>query len=231
MATALDIIKRSMRMFSAIGQGNAPTASEASDALNALNAMIDSWSISRLAVYQILEENFTWASGSSSQTIGPSGNFNTVRPNRIDGGFSRINNVDYLFRVIDRREYDSIAVKTTQSTYPNVIFYDPVVTLGTLYAYPVPNATLSVYIRSWKQLQSFTALTDTLTLPPGYQRALEYNLAVELNTEYPDLPLPDTVRQKAVESLSQIKTLNAPTMISTLGLGKGRRYNIYADAN
>ena len=229
MATASDIINRSLRMFSAIGSGKSATASEASDALNILNAMIDSWSIDRLTIYQILEENFTWAAGQTSRTIGPAGNFNTVRPNRIEGGFSRINNIDYLFRMIEKREYDSIAVKTTQSTYPNVMFYDPVVTIGVLYAYPVPSGSLDVHLKSWKQLQSFTTLTDTLTLPPGYQRAIEYNLAVELQTEYPDLPLPDSVRQKATESLAAIKTLNAPTLISNLGLGKGLRYNIYAD--
>ncbi len=229
MATALDMIKRSMRMFSAIGQGNAPTAAEASDALNVLNAMIDSWSIDRLTVYRIIEENFTWPAAQTSVTIGPAGNFNTVRPNRIDGVFSRVNNVDYVTRMIDKREYDSIAVKTTQSTYPNVMFYDPVVTIGVLYAYPVPSGSLDVHIKSWKQLQSFTSLTDTLTLPPGYQRAIEYNLAVELQVEYPDLQLPASVSQKAIESLAAVKTLNTPTLISNLGMGKGLRYNIYAD--
>lgn len=229
MTTASDIINRSLRMFSAIGSGKSATASEASDALNILNAMIDSWSIDRLSIYQILEETFTWASGQTSRTIGPGGNFVTVRPNRIEGGFSRINNVDYIFRIIDKDQYDSIAVKNTQSTYPNVMFYDPVVTTGVLYAYPVPNVSLEVHLKSWKQIQSFTALTDTLTLPPGYQRAIEYNLAVELQTEYPDLPLLDSVRQKATESLAAIKTLNTPTLISNLGLGKGLRYNIYSD--
>jgi hypothetical protein len=231
MATASDIINRSLRMLSVIGSGKSATASEASDALNILNAMIDSWSIDRLTVYQILEETFTWAASSTSRTIGPTGDFVTVRPNSVEGGFSRINNVDYLFKMIDKRDYDSIAVKTTSSTYPNVIFYDPTATNGTLYAYPVPNASLSVHLKSWKQLQSFTTLTDSLTLPPGYQRAIEYNLAVELSTEYPDLPLSDLVRQKATESLSAIKTINSPTLLSATGLGKGRRYNIYADAH
>lgn len=229
MTTVLDIIKRSLRLFSAIGQGNAPTASEASDALNVLNSMIDSWSIDRLIVYQILEENFTWSGGQISQTIGPAGNFNTVRPNRIDGIFARVNNVDYVTRLVDKRSYDSIAVKTTQSTYPNIMFYDPAVTIGVLYAYPVPSGALNMHIKSWKQLQSFTSLTDVVLLPPGYQRAIEYNLSCELSGEYPDLTLPSLVLQKSVESLAAIKTLNAPTLIGNIGMGKGMRYNIYAD--
>jgi hypothetical protein len=225
MATILDVIKKSLRPY---GVSN-PTATEASDALSAVNAMLESWSIERLYVYQIMEETFTWAGGNTSRTIGVGGNFNTSNPTNIVSGFTRINSIDYPFDVIEKNEYDAIAAKSTQSQYPDKIYFDNAATLGTLYAYPVPSASISIHINSWKPLQSFTALTDVVALPPGYRRAIEACLSVELQGDYPDLPLPASVIEVAKQSKSSIKTFNTPTIYADLGLGGGRRYNIFSD--
>lgn len=230
MATALDMIKKSMRLSGAIGQSKEITASQASDALDTLNSMLESWSIERLFVYQIYDETVSWTSGQSSRTIGSGGNFNTTRPSRIEDGFTRISNIDYRYRSISKDEYDAIANKTTQSSYPDVIYYDNTASLGVLYAYPVPNATVSIHLNTWKQLQSFSTLTTVLALPPGYRRAIEYNLTVELQGEYPDLALHQSVIEIARQSKAAIKTQNYPEIISNLGLGGGRRYDIYSDA-
>lgn len=229
MATALDIIKKSMRLKGAIGRNDPVPAQEASDHLSSLNQMLAAWSIERLMVYQILQENFTWTSGQSSRTIGSGGNFSTTRPSRIEDGFSRISNIDYPYKVITKQQYDAIADKTTQSSYPDYVYYSPSMATGTLYAYPVPSANLDFYVNSWKQLQSFTALTDSVSLPPGYERAIVYNFAVELDGEYPDLPLPDSVVKIATESKAAIKDLNITPLIASLGIGTGRRYDINAD--
>jgi len=229
MATALSMIKKALKKFGAIGQGNEITSLQASDALDTLNSMLDSWSIERLFVYQIADETVSWTASQSSRTIGSGGNFNTTRPSRIANGFTRISGQDYPYRAIDKAEYDSIVTKTTESSYPEVIYYDNTPTLGVLYAYPVPSSTVSIHLNTWKQLQSFSALTTAVDLPPGYQRAIEYNLAIELHGEYQDLELPASVIEIAKQSKAAIKTFNTPTLISNLGLGGGGRYNIYAD--
>lgn len=213
MATALDMIKRSMRLLGALGQGEVPTAQEATDGLNALNTMLDSWLVDRLMVYQILEETFTWTANASSKTIGSGGDFNTTRPTRILPGFTRINSVDYPYEVIDQDQYDALPYKTVTSSFPDKIYYDNAATLGTLYAYPIPNADVSLHLNSWKQLQSFTTLSTALTLPPGYQRAIEFNLAVEFAPEL-GLPVPANVAQIANQAKAAIKRFNAPQIVS-----------------
>lgn len=228
MATALDLVKKSMRLCGALGQGEVPTANEATDGLNTLNAMLDSWSIDRLMVYHILQENFSWASGNASRTIGSGGNFSTTRPTKIESGFTRISNQDYPFRVVDREHYDAITDKTTQSSYPEIIYYDATMATGTIYAYPVPSSTITVYINSWKQLGSLSALTTSLSLPPGYQRAIEYNLAVEIAPEY-GMSVPASVMDIAVKSKAAIKRINAPSLVAQVGISTGSRYNINSD--
>lgn len=226
MATALDLITKSMRLIGALGQSESPTTDEANDGLSALNTMLDGWSIEKLLVYQILQENFTWASGQSSRTIGSGGNFNTTRPTKLEDAFTRINDIDYPYTVVDKEIYDAQADKTAQSDYPEIVYFSQSVPLGTIYGYPVPNGSIDFYINSWKQLQSFAALTTDLALPAGYRRAIEFNLAIELHAEYPDLSLPESVRIIAGQSKAAIKRLNSQTIVSQTDVSVGRRQNI-----
>lgn len=227
MATALDLIEKSMRLFGALSDGESATASEAGDGLDGLNTMLDSWSIERLMVYHILQENFTWASGNASRTIGSGGNFDTTRPTKIVSGFTRISNVDYPFQVVEREHYDAITDKTTQSSYPEIVYYDGTMSTGVVYGYPVPNASITVYINSWKQLQQFSALSTDLALPPGYRRAIEYNFAIEFASEF-GMDVPARVERIANESKAAIKRINSPSIVAAVELAGGGRYNINA---
>lgn len=227
MASALDMIKRSMRLIHALAEGESPTATEANDALEALNTMLDSWSLESFFVYQINQEALTWASGNSSRTIGSGGNFNTTRPTRIEDGFTRINNIDYPYRVVSKEHYDGIVDKTTQSTYPEVVYFKQESPLGTIYGWPVPSESISFYLNSWKQLQQFTSLTTDIALPAGYKRAIEFNLAVELGPEF-EMDVPDSVIRIAAESKSAVKRSNQTDLVSQIEVGSihGTRYNI-----
>ena len=90
MPTALQLVKRSMRLIGALEGGGTPTADEQTDGIAALNSMLDAWSIQGLNVYQVQDEAFTWASGQVSQTIGSGGDFSTARPAQIEGFFQRL---------------------------------------------------------------------------------------------------------------------------------------------
>jgi len=230
MTTANKMIERAMRLIGATGQGEVPTNDEYSDGLNAMNAMLEAWSIDRLLVYEIVKENFTWPIGKNTVTIGPGGDFDTQRPVKMSDGFSRIANIDYPYRLVDRRAYDDITDKTTKTNYPNVIYYDPIYPVGTLAAYPVPDSNLDVHIRSWKQLQQFTDGTVELSLPPGYQRAIEFNLAVEISPEF-QMNIPPLVLAMSSKTLTLVKKLNKPSMVAKLdpAIAPAARYNIYRD--
>jgi hypothetical protein len=207
--TAHDVIRGSMRLIGAVDPGEELTADEASDGLELLNEMLESWSTERLSVYQILQENFTLVAGTASYTIGSGATFNTTRPLNILSGFIRYSSVDYPLAILTREEYDRIALKTT-SYLPESLYYQPSVANGTIYLYGVPDYAYTLYIDSTKQLQSFTALTTTIVLPPGYKRAIRYALALEIAPEY-NRKVPDAVLAIARESKAAIKRLNSRT--------------------
>ena len=84
--------------------------------------------------------------------------------------------------------------------------------------WPVPSVAGNVIVWSWKPLSSIATLTTALSVPPGYLRALRYNLGVELAPEY-GRQLDPVVIENAVESKASIKRMNTP--ITLMGIDQG----------
>lgn len=234
--TAQTMITRSMRLIQVLGTDANPTAQEAADGLYALNSMLDAWSVERLMVYQVQQNSYSWASGASSKTIGSGGDFDTSRPIRIEkeGNFFRTSRgLDYPVTVYSREEYDGIGSKTAGGAIPEYLFHDGGFPLMTLYAYPVPSETLTLYINKWKPLQQFTALTSQLLLPAGYQAAIEYNLGPWLAPEFgaAAVKAAERLEKRAAQLKTAIKNVNQPDLIAKTDLPLvGRRSRIESDS-
>lgn len=217
--TALTLISRSMRLIQVLGADATPTTLEAADGLYALNSMLDAWSIERLMVYQVQQSSYEWAADAGSKTIGSGGDFSASRPNRIEksGNFFRTSdNLDYPLTVYSREEYDRIVQKVTGSSIPEYLFHDTGFPLMTLYAYPIPSDTLTLYLNTWKPLQQFTALTSTISLPAGYQAAIEFNLGPWMAPEFGAAAVAAAGRleKRAAQLKTAIKNVNMPDLIS-----------------
>lgn len=238
MPTALGIITRAMRLARVIGKGETLDSDEGADGLTALNAMLDSWQLERLLVYQIVQGSYTWPASTTSRTIGSGGNFSATRPHKIDSAIVRDSaNLDYPLRLMeDRREYDALADKSIEQAIPDRLFYDPAYPLGVLYLIGIPSASITLKLNTWQTLQSFSALTTDLSLPPGYQRAIEYNLAIEFGPEFGKTIKPE-VTMVAAQSKSAIQNINQPSMVQKVdpalvacaGIAGGA-YNIFTDS-
>lgn len=225
------MILRALRLNGEKAHGGTLSSDEQTDYLSDLNAMMDSWNLERLMVYQLLQESKALTSSVGSYTIGSGGAFSTTRPNRIvDPCFIRDSaNVDHPLTLIDAPMYGSIFQKDVDGTYPSYLFYDGAFSssLGTIFLYPEPAASLTLYINSWKQLQTFALISTTVALPPGYQRAIEFNLAVEIAGGFKNVS--PEVAKIARESKAAIKGFNAPSGVLRLdaGIAGNARSNIF----
>lgn len=232
MATALDLIKRAMRLAQVSTKGETPDNDESQDGLDALNTMLDSWQVDRLFVYQIREESFTWAANDQTQTVGSGGDFNTDLPTRIaDDCAFVVNSIDFPAQLIGIDAWTQIPDKTTTSTFPWFIYPEYGAALVTLSCYPIPSANVSFKLRTWKRLQSFTALTTDLSLPPGYQRAIEFSLAEEIAGEY-GTEIPPRVSAIAMNARRLLRKINSPSPVMRSDAGRlTRRHtaNVKAD--
>jgi len=231
--TARNMVDRAMRLARILGAGTAMTASEGANGLYALNSMLNSWQLERLSCYAIhKDESLTWTANAASMTVGSGGGLNITRPIKIEDIVFTYNSTDYpVEKMLTREQYDAIPIKTNTSSFPQWAFYDPAFTLANLYVYPVPSAALTLAIYSWQTLQNFGTLDTTLSLPPGYQKAIETNLAIEIAPEY-NRTIPDDVRRMAAQAKANIKTVNAVSMVAQVDgalFDRARPWNIYAD--
>ena len=213
--TARDLIKGSMRLIGVLASGEQPSASEAADALASLNSLIDSWRTKRLLVYSVLPETFSLVAGKKKYTMGPGGDFDTVRPVRVELAkfiYSQIGTpgpgpLHLSLEIINVDQYNAFIVPDTQSPIPMWVYIDDAFPLRNVYFYTVPNMVNSVELFTWKQLTGFPNLDADISLPPGYEKALRYALAMELAPEYGTSPS-DVVVSTAATARADVMSSN-----------------------
>jgi hypothetical protein len=210
------------------------TAAEQTHHLEGMNTMLASWSLEKLMCYQLVQEDFALTTSVGSYTIGAGGAFNTARPTKIvDPCFVRDSgNIDYGVTIVDAKTYGMLSQKDTDGTYPRYLFYDAAfaASLATIFLYPEPTSSLTLFINSHKQLTRFASISETVVLPPGYQMAIETNYAILACAGYRDPPA--AVVKLARDSKAAIKGINLPSGILRMdpSLVGASRSNILSNA-
>lgn len=209
--TAGDIIASSLRLLGVLASGEAPSANESNDALNSLNDMLDSWSLESLMIPNRVREVFPITSSQQTYTMGPGGDFSTTRPTNVENVLIQIvANSPYLelpLKLLTKDQYAGLLLKTITSPYPLYCYVEGTAPLETINLWPFPSQSDNLVIYSAKQLSDLTNLTTALSLPPGYERAIRYCLAIELAAEY-GKEAGEQVIGIAVEAKTAIKRIN-----------------------
>lgn len=230
--TAGDQIYAALRLIGQLAEGETPSADTANDALGALNQMIDSWSVERLSVFSTQDQVFTWPASQVSRTIGLTGDFVGNRPIELDDStyfLDPTSGVSYGVKLINRQQYNGIALKTVTSTYPQVLFINMDMPNATMRVYPVPTRDLEWHFVSITELTQPALLATTLAFPPGYLRAFKYNLACEIAAEFGVEPS-HTVQRIAITSKRNIKRINNPNDAMSIPqslIARRSRFNVY----
>lgn len=232
-SSVANLINGSLRLLGVLAEGETPSAATADDALVAFQQMVDSWNTERLAVFSTQDQVFNWPSGVLSRTLGPSGDFVGNRPILLDDATyfrDPQTNVSYGIKIINQQQYDGIAVKTVTSTYPQVIWVNMTYPNIEMYVYPKPLRLLEWHFISVDELTKPANLGTMLAFPPGYLRAMRYNLACELAPEFGVEPSAQ-VQRIAMYSKRNLKRINNPDDIMALPysiVATRQRFNIFA---
>lgn len=236
--TVGDLITLSLQDSGVFGDGQSIDGRDANNALTRLNRMVAQWNRKRWLVFELINVGVV-STGAESYTVGPGGDFNTPRPDRLeDGCFVRQlntappNQVDYPLRVVPSKEdYNRIRLKT-MGTWPDTIFYDSAFPLGSVFPWPVPSASIyEIFILLKNQISQFTGLSQPINLPPEYEAALDYNLQVRLRVAY-RLPPDPAMVALAKDALNTIRGANVqiPTLRMPPAVVSGtRNYNVFSD--
>lgn len=226
--TALTLITQAYQDIGILGVGTpTPTPYQQQVAFVRLNQMIDGWATQMLTIPFVSRSVFPTVAGkggdppSSPYTIGVGGDFDTARPVYLQGAGLLLNNaqpypVELPRALLTSDAYQAIQVKGLQSTLFTNVYYRPTYTggLGEILLWPIPdNSDNSVVLYNSQQVGQFADLTTEYDFPPGYQEAMQSNLAIRLagsnGVSQADVP---TVFMMARESLATMKRANVRLM-------------------
>ncbi|HZT29718.1 MAG TPA: hypothetical protein VFA33_07545 [Bryobacteraceae bacterium] len=217
--TVSDLIYTGLRLAGVLGRPRRTASpSELAEGLDVLNAMLDAWNIERLMVYTTPRSVWNVQANQQTYTIGPGGDFDTARPPRIErAGYLWLANpaqpLEQPMEVLTLEQWQAVPLKTLASTLCTKLYYQPDFPLGKIILWPAPTVSNQLALYNWQLTSAFASLEDPVAFPPGYQNALEYNLALELIPRYPGRSTRDPlVIERAADTKARIKSLNAPTL-------------------
>lgn len=224
--TVQKLIDGAARLTRVKGRGRALTGEDSAAWMETLNMMLESWALDNALIYSMVKENFTLASSANNYSIGSGGDFDTVRPEEILNMFIRAGGFDHPIVMITDAEYSAIGSKSV-STRPARAWYNPTYPTGTIYFESKPTVGESVHIDSLKPITTFDNLAQEVSLPPGYNALIKFNLAVEGANEYGRSVLPETA-MRAEQLLNAVRRRNKRTPILAVdkALQGGESFNI-----
>lgn len=228
MPSATQIITKALKIAGVLGESETPTAEQASDGLVSLNDMLDSWSTDETYIFTIESQTFPLVDGIKQYTIGVGGDFDTARPIMINSVVVNLDGITYPLQMIDAADYSTIAFKENNTGIPQYFYCDFAFPLANIYLYGLPSQNLTITLGIQKQLTTFANLTTQYTFPPGYNRLLNYGLAMEIAPEY-GMSMSPEAQFIASEAKANVRNRNlpAPVMKTEVGYISG----IYGYAN
>lgn len=232
--TARQLITLALKQAGILGVGQTALAEDMNDCFTLLQQMIAQWQVNRWLVPALIDIK-TIGNSAKSNTIGAGGYWNVPRPNDIKGGYIIQLNTGPtpvslpLTKVFSYEEYIQIAVKDLNSL-ASYFFYDNAWTggLGNIFIWPIPNNQYECHLLVQADLGWPIDLNTAFTLPPQYQEAIFYNLAIRINSMY-QFPASIETMKLAKASLNTIKTSNTqiPKMQMPVGLKRGKSFNLW----
>lgn len=221
MATWLDLLNQSLILCSMRASGEAVDAALIQDTLATARQMLSAWQLDSLLVYQIARQVVTITT-SQTYTVGVGGTINIPRPVRLYAvnwrDESQTPALELPLDPLGDQAYQDLRVRETVASMPTRFYYDHAYPLATLFLWPKPTLTKKLVLFPWKQVDANIALSDTVTLPPGYERMIVYNLALELSAQ-PGAKLSPVAVKLAEESKARIAAMNAAPPILSLPPG------------
>lgn len=216
MPSANDFAGYALRLLNVIQPGEDPSSEDGQTAFDVLNRWMDWLGTQRQTIYFLTRTTQTLTASTASYTIGTGGTINIARPVWIDKAMLVLDTAaspttEVPIRVLTDDEYAGWPQKSLTSSLPAAIWYDHNWSsgLGRIYPLPIPDVgTTQLVLYTPTALIEFADQSTVYTFPPGYRRAITYNLALELSLYYPAATAPPNLATFAADSLADVKRAN-----------------------
>lgn len=205
--TVTQLIHSSFRLIGAIESGVTLETQELDDAFVTLNQMVSSWNTEGASIVarKRLTQALT-AGGGNNVTL-------SERPVRIESASVNCGGIDSQLEIVDSAGWEAVPEKAAQSVYVKKLFCDYAYPTATAYIAPIPRLTGTLEMWIYLVLSQFANVGANIDLPPGYEMALRYNLALALEPEFPRAQIDPTLPAQAQAYKAAIMQLNAQNHI------------------
>jgi hypothetical protein len=207
------IVDPAFKSLGLIAAGRSMATSEYADALDAINALLDMCTAEEDMVYQITKETFS-LTGPATYTMGPAGTFATVRPTRIRAAVViAADSASQPIQIVPAEKYaQMVEDRTLTGLFADVMTCDYASPAVNIFLNPAPVTGATLELWSLKPLSNFAAMSDTVSLPPGYLQFLKTNLAVVLAPAFAGAKLTNETLSLAQSSKAGLAKLYRQTL-------------------
>ena len=182
--TTSDLLSSAFELARVKDPGENLTSQQTTQGLNSINKIVKFMQKMGMPLWAIKKDTITLVQSTQSYTCGTGGTGLTERPLRILQAFYRDGSSDTPVEIVSRQSYWELGDKSAEGI-PTQIYYDPQLTLGTLYVYnpadanSAGNALHLIYHRPFEDLDT---ITDDFDFPQEWYLPLEYTLAADIAT-------------------------------------------------
>lgn len=204
MTTVSTLVYDAMYAARVLGQDETPTSADVQLVLRRLNRMLDSWSNEKQMIFLNDSETFTLTAGQQAYSTSL---LAEGRPININSMRLNLNGIDYPVSQIDQQKWNAIPIKSV-SSIPVWFYYDGAMPNAQMFFYPVPFAAFTAYIYCQRPLAGALTLTDTLTMPQGYEAAIVAGLAADIWPSFKAGDVPKALIAERTQTRAVLKRTN-----------------------
>ena len=217
--TVLGLIQNALSEIGVFAAEQTLTDNNKAFCFDRLNRMVDTWKTQKRYVQYYTHTSYPWAASKASYTIGKGAgaDFNDIRPDGIRAAnYVEVAPAPDIHTPLDIIEVDEFSQIPAQelSGRPSRLYYRATYPNMTLYPWPYPTVlTDKLELFAWGVLAAFAAVTDTLSLAPGFEEALTQSLAEALAVSY-GREITTELANSARIARSNIAQVETPRMIN-----------------
>lgn len=187
--TLLDICVEVLSLLQVYAPGEPIDPADTATLLFTINGIVDGWGAEALTIFDQSIYPYPTVAGQASYTFGPDATNNWISP----AGFPLPVTAEYgtLFGGIERDvrtntedEWKRIALKTLTSSPVTDCWPQYGAVFHTFNLYPVPNSSGPLLLYVERQIARFTALSNSVIFPAGYQEALIYETTIKAQPKF-----------------------------------------------
>jgi len=205
--TANQIVTRAFKVLGIGTEGEPLTSNMYADGLEDLNLLIKTLG-AQDHLWIRTEGTLATVAGQAGYTV------SNPKPMRVQSVRRVVGGVETPLNEMARDTYFAQPNKSLSPSIPTQFYYDPQQATGVLYLWPAPSAQFvaeqTLNVSFWRRMADIVTSSDELDMPQEWLQTIIWNLANDLETQYPvnDVRIAQKIERRAALLMRDLKNFD-----------------------